>query len=171
MTGGAFMVAAGLAGFRLYRACRRDSRNLVLRAPAGRRVRNIWPFASRRIIEAAPAGERDIAASAFSTLQRLGYAIGCRACGDDRQCQRFFRGFYARGGRRERRRFCSSPSCPWPFSAALPPGDWQLPLRQILPEPASPLFLPCFQTTFAIVRPAMVKTSEMVCCESVGSGK
>ena len=40
----------------------------------------LWPFASRRIISTAGAEEeRDIAASAFSTLQRMGYAIGSAA--------------------------------------------------------------------------------------------
>jgi MFS family permease len=40
-----------------------------------------WPFVVRRIVQLAPAGERDISASATSTLQRIGYAVGASAAG------------------------------------------------------------------------------------------
>lgn len=40
-----------------------------------------WPFVVRRIVTLAPQGERDVSASATSTLQRIGYAVGASASG------------------------------------------------------------------------------------------
>ena len=40
-----------------------------------------WPFVVKRIIAAAPEDERDLAASAASSIQRIGYAIGASASG------------------------------------------------------------------------------------------
>ncbi len=40
-----------------------------------------WPFVVRRIVISAPADERDVAASATSTMQRIGYAVGASAAG------------------------------------------------------------------------------------------
>ncbi|MGH7105444.1 MAG: MFS transporter, partial [Acetobacteraceae bacterium] len=40
-----------------------------------------WPFIVRRIVVAASPGERDLAASATSSMQRIGYALGASASG------------------------------------------------------------------------------------------
>jgi MFS family permease len=40
-----------------------------------------WPFVVKRIVAAAPKAERDLAASAASSIQRIGYAIGASASG------------------------------------------------------------------------------------------
>lgn len=40
-----------------------------------------WPFVVKRIVAAAPENERDLAASAASSIQRMGYAIGASASG------------------------------------------------------------------------------------------
>ena len=93
VTGGALMVAAGLAGFAYTVPAGVIPRNPVLRLLQGGGFGIIWPFASRRIIEAAPPGERDIAASAFSTLQRLGYATGAALAGMIANASGFSGGF------------------------------------------------------------------------------
>jgi len=40
-----------------------------------------WPFVVKRIVSAAPEHERDLTASAASSIQRIGYAIGASASG------------------------------------------------------------------------------------------
>ncbi|MGH7070466.1 MAG: hypothetical protein ACREFO_10680, partial [Acetobacteraceae bacterium] len=40
-----------------------------------------WPFIVRRIVVAASPGERDLAASATASMQRIGYALGASASG------------------------------------------------------------------------------------------
>lgn len=40
-----------------------------------------WPFIVRRIVIAAEPSERDLAASAASSMQRIGYALGSSASG------------------------------------------------------------------------------------------
>ncbi len=40
-----------------------------------------WPYIVRRIVIAASPGERDLAASAASSMQRIGYALGASASG------------------------------------------------------------------------------------------
>jgi MFS family permease len=79
--GGAFMVVAGIAGFAF--AVPSGSIPVILFCALlqGGGFGILWPFASRRIIEAAPDHERNIAASAFSTMQRLGYATGAALSG------------------------------------------------------------------------------------------
>jgi MFS family permease len=53
----------------------------------------LWPFANRRVIEAAPLHERELAASAFSTLQRMGYAVGSATAGIIANANGFSGGF------------------------------------------------------------------------------
>jgi MFS family permease len=53
----------------------------------------LWPFANRRVVEAAPLHERDLAASAFSTLQRMGYAVGSATAGIVANANGFSGGF------------------------------------------------------------------------------
>jgi Na+/melibiose symporter-like transporter len=93
VTGGAFMVAAGLAGFAYTVPAGVIPGILFCALLQGGGFGIIWPFASRRIIEAAAAGERDIAASAFSTLQRLGYATGAALAGMIANASGFSGGF------------------------------------------------------------------------------
>jgi MFS family permease len=79
--GGAFMIVAGIAGFA--HAIPSGSIPLILSCALlqGGGFGILWPFASRRVVQAAPDHERDIAASAFSTMQRLGYATGAALSG------------------------------------------------------------------------------------------
>ena len=93
VTGGAIMVTAGIAGFAITIPMGSIPGILLCALLQGGGFGILWPFASRRIIEAAPDGERDIAASAFSTLQRLGYAIGAALTGIIANASGFSAGF------------------------------------------------------------------------------
>jgi MFS family permease len=93
VTGGAIMVTAGIAGFAITIPMGWIPGILFCALLQGGGFGILWPFASRRIIEAAPDGERDIAASAFSTLQRLGYAIGAALTGIIANASGFSAGF------------------------------------------------------------------------------
>lgn len=93
VTGGAIMVTAGIAGFAMTIPMGWIPGILFCALLQGGGFGILWPFASRRIIEAAPDGERDIAASAFSTLQRLGYAIGAALTGILANASGFSAGF------------------------------------------------------------------------------
>ena len=91
--GGALMVTAGIAGFAITIPVGTIPGILLCALLQGGGFGILWPFASRRIIEAASAGERDIAASAFSTLQRLGYAVGAALTGIIANASGFSGGF------------------------------------------------------------------------------
>ena len=93
VTGGAIMVTAGIAEFAFAVPAGSIPAILVCALLQGGGFGILWPFASRRIIEAAPAAERDIAASAFSTLQRLGYAVGAALTGIIANASGFADGF------------------------------------------------------------------------------
>lgn len=93
VTGGAIMVTAGIAGFAITIPMGWIPGILFCALLQGGGFGILWPFASRRIIEAAPDGERDIAASAFSTLQRMGYAIGAALTGIIANASGFSAGF------------------------------------------------------------------------------
>ena len=76
ITGGAAMIAAGIACFAF--AVPSGSMPLIL---AGALLQGggfgiAWPFITRKTVEAALPAERTIAASAVPALQRIGYAIG-----------------------------------------------------------------------------------------------
>jgi MFS family permease len=81
VVGGAAMITAGIAGFAFTVPSGSIPLILFCALLQGGGFGILWPFASRRIIESAKPAERDIAASAFSTQQRLGYAIGAALCG------------------------------------------------------------------------------------------
>lgn len=81
VVGGAIMIAAGIAGFAYTVPSGSIALILLCATLQGGGFGILWPFANRRIIEAAPPNEREIAASAFSTQQRLGYAIGAALAG------------------------------------------------------------------------------------------
>jgi MFS family permease len=91
--GGAVMITAGIAGFAVTVPMGSIPLILACALLQGGGFGILWPFASRRIIEAAPPTERDIAASAFSTLQRLGYAIGAAFAGMIANAAGFSAGF------------------------------------------------------------------------------
>ncbi len=93
VTSGAMMVTAGIAGFAVTIPLGTIPGILVCALLQGGGFGILWPFASRRIIEAASGGERDIAASAFSTLQRLGYAVGAALTGIIANASGFSAGF------------------------------------------------------------------------------
>ena len=93
MTGGALMIAGGIAGFAYAVPAGSIPAILFCALLQGGGFGIVWPFASRRIIAAAREGERDIAASAFSTLQRMGYAIGAALAGIIANANGFSGGF------------------------------------------------------------------------------
>jgi MFS family permease len=93
VTGGAIMVTAGIAGFAFAVPAGSIPGILFCALLQGGGFGILWPFASRRIIEAAPDAERDIAASAFSTLQRMGYAVGAALTGIIANASGFADGF------------------------------------------------------------------------------
>jgi MFS family permease len=91
--GGALMIAAGIAGFGFTVPAGSIPLILACAILQGGGFGILWPFASRRIIESTPPGERAISASAFSTLQRLGYAIGAALAGMIANASGFSGGF------------------------------------------------------------------------------
>ncbi len=73
---GALMIATGLAGF-VWTVPSGSITGIVFFALLqGGGFGMLWPFANRHVVQAARAGEKEITAAAFSTLQRMGYAIG-----------------------------------------------------------------------------------------------
>lgn len=79
--GGAVMIAAGSAGFAI--AIPAGSIPLILACAVlqGGGFGIAWPFVTRIVVAAAPAGEQTIASSAVPTMQRIGYAAGAAATG------------------------------------------------------------------------------------------
>ena len=93
MTSGALMIAGGIAGFAYAVPSGSIPAILFCALLQGGGFGILWPFASRRIISAAAENERDIAAAAFSTLQRMGYAIGAALAGMIANANGFSGGF------------------------------------------------------------------------------
>jgi MFS family permease len=93
MTSGALMITGGIAGFAYAVPSGSVPAILFCAVLQGGGFGILWPFASRRIISAAPRNEGDIAASAFSTLQRMGYAIGAALAGMIANANGFSGGF------------------------------------------------------------------------------
>ncbi len=93
MTGGALMITGGIAGFAYAVPSGSVPAILFCALLQGGGFGILWPFASRRIISAAPDSERAIAASSFSTLQRMGYAIGAAIAGIIANANGFSGGF------------------------------------------------------------------------------
>lgn len=81
IVGGAVMIAAGSAGFAI--AVPAGSIPLILFCAVlqGGGFGIAWPFVTRIVVAAAPAGEQTIASSAVPTMQRIGYAAGSAAIG------------------------------------------------------------------------------------------
>lgn len=137
VVGGAVMITAGIAGFAFTVPSGSVPLILLCALLQGGGFGILWPFASRRIIEAAKPAERDIAASAFSTQQRLGYAIGAALCGLIANANGFSGGFT---------RVAAEDAAPVLFFAFLPLAllgcvaarRLALPLDQRKPVPSPP---------------------------------
>ena len=93
MTGGALMITGGIAGFAYAVPSGSVPAILFCALLQGGGFGILWPFASRRIISAARDNERAIAASSFSTLQRMGYAVGAALAGIIANANGFSGGF------------------------------------------------------------------------------
>jgi MFS family permease len=78
---GAAMIALGVAGLGLAVPLGSIPAILACALLQGGGFGIAWPFAIRKIVEAAPADERTIAASAAPALQRMGYAVGAALAG------------------------------------------------------------------------------------------
>ena len=79
--GGATMIAAGGAGLAAFVATGPVLLILLSVLLQGLGFGICWPFIVRRIVIAAEPSERDLAASAASSMQRIGYALGSSASG------------------------------------------------------------------------------------------
>jgi MFS family permease len=92
ITGGAFMIAAGVAGFAY--AVPHGILPLILACAIlqGGGFGIAWPFVTRMIVAAAPPSERTVASSAVPTMQRLGYAVGAAIAGIIANAAGFSRG-------------------------------------------------------------------------------
>jgi MFS family permease len=90
---GALMIAAGVAGFAWVVPSGSMAGLLFFAMLQGGGFGILWPFANRRVVEAAPLQEREITASAFSTLQRMGYAVGSATAGIIANANGFSGGF------------------------------------------------------------------------------
>lgn len=92
ITGGAFMIAAGVAGFAY--AVPHGILPLILTCAIlqGGGFGIAWPFVTRMIVAAAPPAERTVASSAVPTMQRLGYAVGAAIAGIIANAAGFSRG-------------------------------------------------------------------------------
>jgi MFS family permease len=90
---GALMIAGGVAGFAIAVPSGSIPAILFFAMLQGGGFGILWPFANRRVVEAAREGEREIAASAFSTLQRIGYALGAAIAGIIANANGFSGGF------------------------------------------------------------------------------
>ena len=107
ITGGALMIARGIAGFAYTVPAGSIPLILACAVLQGGGFGIAWPFVTRVIVAAADPAESTIASSAVPTMQRIGYAVGA-ALRHRRQCQRLF-------GRAERRDggFASPSGCSW----------------------------------------------------------
>lgn len=108
---GAFMIAGGILGFAFAVPAGAIVPILVFAMLQGGGFGILWPFASRRIIEQARSGERDITAAGFSTMQRMGYAIGAATAGIIANTAGFSGGFS---------REAAASAAPWLFFSFLP---------------------------------------------------
>lgn len=90
---GALMVTAGVAGFAVTVPAGSIPGIMVCALLQGGGFGILWPFANRMVVQAAAENERSIAASAFSTLQRMGYAIGAAVAGIIANASGFSQGF------------------------------------------------------------------------------
>ena len=90
---GAVMIVAGIGGFALAVPEGSIAALLLCAMLQGGGFGILWPFASRRVVEAALPGEREITAGSFSTMQRIGYAVGGATAGMIANANGFAAGF------------------------------------------------------------------------------
>lgn len=90
---GAIMIPAGVLGFSYAVPSGSIAGILFFALLQGGGFGILWPFASRMVIEAAPAQEREITAAAYSTTQRIGYAVGGATAGIVANVNGFSEGF------------------------------------------------------------------------------
>ena len=90
---GAVMIVGGIAGFAWVVPAGSIAGLLFFATLQGGGFGILWPFASRRVIEAAAPGEAEVTASGFSTLQRIGYATGAALAGIVANANGFADGF------------------------------------------------------------------------------
>jgi len=90
---GAVMIVAGIAGFAWAVPEGSIAALLFCSMLQGGGFGILWPFASRRVIEAALPDEREITAAGFSTMQRIGYAVGGATAGMIANANGFAGGF------------------------------------------------------------------------------
>ncbi|MEZ5923679.1 MAG: MFS transporter [Hyphomicrobiaceae bacterium] len=90
---GALMIVGGLAGFAWAIPAGSLPGILVFAFMQGGGFGMAWPFVNRCVVEAAPVGEKEITAAAFSTLQRMGYATGGAFAGIIANANGFAEGF------------------------------------------------------------------------------
>lgn len=93
MRSGALVVGIGLAGFAWAIPAGSIPGILVFALLQGGGFGALYPFANRVVVEAAPEGEKEITAAAFSTLQRMGYAMGGAVAGIIANANGFSSGF------------------------------------------------------------------------------
>jgi MFS family permease len=94
---GALMIAGGVAGFAWAVPSGSIAVILFFALLQGGGFGILWPFAARRVVEAALPQDREIAAAAFSTLQRIGYAVGAAIAGIIANANGFSGGFTRHG--------------------------------------------------------------------------
>ncbi len=90
---GAVMIIAGIAGFAWAVPDGSIAALLFCAMLQGGGFGILWPFASRRVIEAALPSEREITAGGFSAMQRIGYAVGGATAGMIANANGFAGGF------------------------------------------------------------------------------
>lgn len=79
--GGALMITAAGIGLALFIGSGPLPLIVLCVLAQGAGAGMCWPFVVKRVVAAAPAEERDLTASAASSVQRIGYAIGAAASG------------------------------------------------------------------------------------------
>ena len=121
---GALMIAAGVGGFAWAVPSGSVAGILFFATLQGGGFGILWPFANRLVIEAAPPNEKEITASGFSTLQRIGYATGGATAGIIANFNGFSGGF-TKETRPRRQCRCLSISFRWHFSAACSVSPYQ----------------------------------------------
>jgi MFS family permease len=87
------MIAAGIAGFTWAIPLGSIAGIVLFAFLQGGGFGILWPFANRRVVEAAGPEERELAASGFSTIQRMGYAVGASVAGIIANANGFAGGF------------------------------------------------------------------------------
>ncbi|CCV16152.1 MFS transporter [Mesorhizobium sp. STM 4661] len=81
ITGGAVMIAAGIAGFAYTVPLGSIPLILLCALLQGGGFGIAWPFVTRVIVASARADEQTIASAAVPTMQRIGYAVGAALAG------------------------------------------------------------------------------------------